>query len=54
VTTDPATQVAQTGATLNGTVDPNGKATTYRFDFGTTTAYGSSTPDDERRSAGRR
>jgi hypothetical protein len=31
-------------ATLNGTVDPNGDATTYSFQYGTTTAYGSTTP----------
>ncbi|MEO7397772.1 MAG: CAP domain-containing protein, partial [Ilumatobacteraceae bacterium] len=32
-----------TTATLNGFVNPKGKATTYHFDYGTTTAYGSST-----------
>lgn len=32
-----------TTATLNGSVAPNGKATSYHFDYGTTTAYGSST-----------
>jgi Calx-beta domain-containing protein len=42
-TTDPASSVGQTSATLNGTVNPNGKATTYRFEWGPTTAYGSST-----------
>ena len=34
---------AQAGATLNATVDPNGKATTYRFEYGLTTAYGTMT-----------
>ena len=39
-TTGAATGVTRTGATLNGTVDPNGKATSYRFEYGTTAAYG--------------
>lgn len=33
------------GATVNGTVNPHGSVTTYHFDYGTTTAYGSATPD---------
>ena len=41
VTTGVADPIAATGATLNGTVDPNGKATTYWFEYGTTTGYGS-------------
>jgi hypothetical protein len=40
VTTGTATVVGPTGATLNGTVNPNGQATTEYFQFGTTTAYG--------------
>ncbi|MCU0309111.1 MAG: hypothetical protein MUE51_15370, partial [Thermoleophilia bacterium] len=36
--------VSTTGATLLGTVTPNLQATTSRFEFGTTTAYGSQTP----------
>jgi len=32
------------GWSLNGTVNPNGGATTYHFQFGITTAYGSSVP----------
>ena len=39
--TSPATSVGPTTATLNGTVDPNGVATTLRFVYGTSTAYGS-------------
>jgi hypothetical protein len=39
-----ATNVAQTTATFNGAVYPNAVETTYRFEYGTTTAYGSSTP----------
>ncbi len=42
-TTDPATGTTQTGATLAGTVNPNGKATSYHFEYGTTTGYGAST-----------
>jgi subtilisin family serine protease len=33
-----------TGATLNGRIDPNGQSTTYKFEYGTTTAYGQSMP----------
>ncbi len=40
-TTGNATNVSQNLATLNGTVNPNGTATTYVFQYGTTTAYGS-------------
>ena len=32
-------------ATLQVTVDPGGAATTYHFEYGTDTSYGSSTPD---------
>jgi phosphodiesterase/alkaline phosphatase D-like protein len=35
VTTGAATAVSQTGATLNGTVDPNGATTSYTFSYGT-------------------
>jgi len=44
VTTGPATDVTTTGVTLNGTVNPNGAATTVSFEWGTTTAYGQTTP----------
>ncbi len=40
VVTGVATGAGSTGATLNGTVNPNGVATTARFEYGTTTAYG--------------
>ena len=43
VTTGAATSVAATGATLNGTVNPNGSSTTYWFEFGETAAYGNET-----------
>ncbi len=43
VNTGTATAVGQDIATLNGTVNPNGAATDYSFEYGTTTAYGNST-----------
>jgi hypothetical protein len=39
-----ATAVTNGNATLLGTVDPNGSATSYRFEWGETTAYGDSVP----------
>jgi hypothetical protein len=39
-----AAQPGTTTATLNGTVDPNGTATNYYFQYGTTTAYGLQSP----------
>jgi hypothetical protein len=42
-TTSPATGIAATGATLNGELNPNGQATTYDFEYGKTTSYGSTT-----------
>jgi hypothetical protein len=41
-----ANPISSTGATLNATINPNGSATTTHFEYGTTTAYGSVTPDD--------
>jgi hypothetical protein len=41
----PATSINETGATLNGEVDPHGKATTYHFEYGKTTSYGTSTSE---------
>jgi len=43
VATTSATNVTCTGATLNGTVNPSGLATTYHFEYGTTTSYGTNT-----------
>ena len=43
VTTKAATSITSNSARLNGTVNPNGRATTYYFDYGTSTAYGSTT-----------
>jgi hypothetical protein len=44
VSTAAATNVNSSGATLNGTVNPNGQQTSYAFDWGTTTGYGHETP----------
>jgi hypothetical protein len=44
VVTKHASNIAQTTATLAATVDPEGEATTYLFDYGTSTAYGARTP----------
>ena len=42
-TTGPVTSVGPTSATISGTVNPNGAATTARFEYGTSTSYGSQT-----------
>ena len=44
VTTGAATNVTTSGATLNGTVDAGGEATSFRFQYGTSTSYSNSTP----------
>ena len=44
--------VTRTTATLKGTVDPRGATATYRFDYGTSTAYGSSTTSKSASSSG--
>jgi hypothetical protein len=44
VTTGGAAQVTITTATLTGTVNPRGLTTSYFFQYGTTTAYGTRTP----------
>jgi len=43
-TTQPATSVASDSATLNGFVNPCGSPASYYFQYGTSTAYGSTTP----------
>jgi hypothetical protein len=43
VTTAAASSVGSTSAKLNGKVDPNGRSTTYLFELGTTTGYGTKT-----------
>lgn len=44
VSAGPATGVGQTAATLHGTVKPNGLATSYQFEYGSTTALGKFSP----------
>jgi len=44
VTTNPATNVASSSATLNGSLNPRGSTTTVYFQYGPTTSYGSTTP----------
>src|SRR5207248_9803026 len=45
VKTEPASAIAQTSATLNATVNPNGsEVSDCHFEYGTTEAYGSSAP----------
>ncbi len=43
VVTLPASNVKKIEATLEGTVNPNGGRTTVRFEYGTTTGYGTAT-----------
>src|SRR6266540_1151004 len=43
-TTLPASDVTATSATLNGTVYPGQQPTTYYFEYGTTSAYGTQAP----------
>ncbi len=42
--TNAASGVTSTTATLNGIVDPNGRAATAYFEYGTSTSYGTKTP----------
>ena len=45
--TSPASDVSGSAARINGFVDPNGALTTYRFEYGASTAYGLSTPEQD-------
>lgn len=45
VVTGAASDVSVTSAKVAGTVDPNGRATTWWFEYGTSTSYGSKTAD---------
>jgi hypothetical protein len=47
VTTGQASNLATTGATINGTVNPNGLPTTYYFQWGTTDGYGNETSSQD-------
>jgi hypothetical protein len=53
-TTGSARSVTTTAARLTGTVDPNGLATTYGFEYGTSTGYGKRTPETSAGSGQRR
>jgi N-acetylneuraminic acid mutarotase len=44
--TNPATNVASSSATLNGSVDPHGLTTTVHFQYGMTTSYGHTTANE--------
>jgi hypothetical protein len=43
VVTSPASNVGNTGATFAGTVNPAGQSTSFTFEYGTTTSFGSIT-----------
>src|SRR3954468_11580578 len=45
-TTNAASPVGLSTATVHGTIDANGQPTSYRFEYGTTTGYGLQTADD--------
>jgi hypothetical protein len=49
--TGSASNVTVTSATLHGTVDPNGRPTTWHVEYGTSTGYGSKTPVQSSRRA---
>lgn len=42
--TRPATDMAETSAVINGTINPYGLVTTYYFEYGPSTAYGTKVP----------
>ncbi len=42
-----ASVITTTGATLNGTVNPNSSATSFHFEYGIDTSYGTSTPSTD-------
>jgi hypothetical protein len=44
VESESSSSFTQTGATLEGQIDPDGYATSYRFEYGQTPSYGTSTP----------
>jgi hypothetical protein len=47
VRTEPASSVVKGAVTINGVIDPNNAATSYRFEYGPTAAYGTSAPSPE-------
>jgi 6-phosphogluconolactonase (cycloisomerase 2 family)/phosphodiesterase/alkaline phosphatase D-like protein len=44
VSTGPASSITPTGASIAGTVDPNGLATAFTVEYGTSTSFGSISP----------
>jgi hypothetical protein len=52
VTTDGASSVTSTGASLNATINAGGEATTYKYEYGPTTAFGTVVPANTSLSAG--
>jgi len=44
-TGEEVTELGETSATLHGVVDPNGAETKYWFEYGTSTSYGTKTPE---------
>ena len=46
-TTNAATGISSTGATLNGIVNANGASTTVTFEYGLTTSYGTTVTADQ-------
>ena len=52
VTTDAASSVTATSADLNATINPGGSPTTYKFEYGPTTAFGTVVPASGTLSAG--
>ena len=50
--TGEANGITATGATLNGALNPGSETTTYRFEYGTTVAYGSVIPEGAGKAAG--
>src|SRR5829696_5740185 len=45
LTTDPATDITKTTATIHGSLNPDNIATTYHFEFGSTIKYGQRTEE---------
>ncbi len=43
--TEAASSISSNEAILNASINPNGQKTTYRFEYGTTTAYGNTFPE---------
>jgi hypothetical protein len=50
--TEPATEITRTTARLNGVFEGTGEETTYYFEYGTSTSYGSRWPEATDESAG--